>query len=155
MKMLLKWLIAVLVAITATAGPLLAQAHSTAAEAQQMASEALAYVKQVGLQQAFEDFTAPGGKWHNKELYVFCYNFDGTCVCQGGNKGLVGKNLLDFKYPDGEMRNKQMIEVAKTKGSGWVEYQWTHPETKKVATKATWVVKIPNYDGFLAVGYYK
>jgi hypothetical protein len=131
-----------------------AQEHSTPAEAQKLVSDAIAHIKQVGAPQAFEDFTAPGGKWHRGELYVFCYKFDGDCLCHGGNKSLVGKNLLNLRYPDGELRNKQMAELAKTKGSGWFEYQWTHPETKKVAIKRAWLMKI-NDDSYLGVGFYK
>jgi signal transduction histidine kinase len=48
-----------------------------------------------------------------------------------------------------------MVEIAKTKGSGWEEYPWPHPLTKKIQVKRAYVAKIPGYDGFLAVGIYK
>ena len=48
-----------------------------------------------------------------------------------------------------------MMEVAKTKGSGWVEYDWAHPQTKKVEGKASYALKIPNFDGFVGVGVYR
>ena len=146
--------IAILAALPHTAP---AQARGNAAEAKQMVEDALAYVKQVGTDKAFQDFTAavPGGKWHQKDLIVFCCKLDGTCVCNGNNKALLGKNLLEFKYPDGHMRIKEMVDIVNSKGSGAIEYSWPDPYTRKIGTKQAFVVKIPGYDGFLAVGIYK
>jgi cytochrome c len=50
---------------------------------------------------------------------------------------------------------KEMIEVAKTKGSGWVNYSWTNPVTKKVQPKTAWVQRIEGSDWFIGCGVYK
>ena len=34
------------------------------------------------------------------------------------------------------------VQMAKTKGSGWVDYKWTNPTTKKVEAKSTYVKKV-------------
>jgi signal transduction histidine kinase len=143
--------------LIALAGTALAQARGNADEAKQMVQDALAYVKQAGTDKAFEDFTTatPGSRWHKKDLIVFCYKFDGTCVCNGNNKALMGKNLLEFKYPDGHTRIKEMVDIVKSKGNGAIEYSWPDPITKKIGIKQAFVSRIPGYDGFLAVGIYK
>ena len=105
--------------------------------------------------EAFEDFTAQGGPWQNKDVYLFCYRFDGTCACQGANKALVGKNLLDMQTADGVFLVKDIIEIARTKGSGSLEYQWAHPQTKKIATKASFVARVPGEDVVIGAGIYK
>jgi signal transduction histidine kinase len=48
-----------------------------------------------------------------------------------------------------------MIDTAKSKGSGWVDYMWTNPQTKKVEPKSTYVVKVPEFEGLIGVGIYK
>jgi signal transduction histidine kinase len=154
MKQLLKSTIATLVTLTVIMGAAYAQ-RGTPAEAKQMVESAVAHIKDVGPAKAFADFNAPTGKWHNKDIYLFCYKFDGACVCNGAAPGLIGKNLIDMKYPDGERHIKKMAEIASTKGSGWDEYPWPHPETKKLETKQAFVAKIPGYDGFVAAGIYK
>ena len=132
-----------------------AQERGSSAEANMMLEQAVAQVAAAGLGQAAVDFSAPGGKWHQKDLYVFAVKFDGTTLAHGGNKGLVGKNLIEVKDPDGKFFIKEMIEMVKAKGSGSVDYTFTDPKTKRMGQKTSYVVRIPNYDGLLGVGVYK
>lgn len=132
-----------------------AQERGTADQAKALVDKGLAHIKAVGVDKAGEDFTAKDGKWQDKDLYVFVQKLDGTMVAHGGNKGLVGKNHFELKDANGKLFVKEMIEVAKSKGSGWVDYMWTSPATKKVEAKSTFIVKIPDFDGYIGVGIYK
>lgn len=132
-----------------------AQERGTADEAKAMADNGLAHIKAVGPDKAFADFSEKEGKWHNKDLYIFAVKFDGTVVAQGANKALIGKNLMDLKDPDGKFFIKEMIELGKAKGNGWVDYSYTDPQTKKFAPKSSYVARVPGYDGILGVGIYK
>ena len=136
-------------------GTALAQVHGTADEAKTMATNAIAYIKAVGTAKAFADFTAQGGKWQDKDLYVFVVRYDGMTMAHGANKLLVGKNLIEMKDAGGNAFIREMIDLAKSKGSGWTDYLWTNPITKKIDHKSTYVIAIPNYDGFVGVGIYK
>lgn len=137
------------------AGLVSAQERGTADQAKALVERGLAHVKAVGVDKAAEDFSAKDGKWHEKDLYVFVQKFDGTTVAHGGNKALVGKNMTDLKDANGQTFIRTMIETAKAKGSGWVDYMWTNPQSKKVEPKSTYVVKIPDFDGLIGVGIYK
>jgi hypothetical protein len=154
MKKLLRQAIALFILLAAITGAAYAQERGTQADAKKMVQEALVHIKEVGLTKAFEDFGAPGGKWHYKDVSVFCYKMDGTCVCNGDHPALVGKNLIDFKYPDGQTHIKKMAEIA-AHGGGWDEYPWPSPQSKKVESKQTFIAKIPGYDGFIGAGIYK
>ncbi|MCC7311863.1 MAG: cache domain-containing protein [Sulfuritalea sp.] len=132
-----------------------AQERGTADQAKALVDKGLAHIKAVGVDKAGEDFTAKDGKWQDKDLYVFVQKLDGTMVAHGGNKGLVGKNHFELKDANGKLFVKEMIEVAKTKGAGWVDYMWTSPVTKKVEAKSTYIVRIPGYEGYIGVGIYK
>ncbi len=130
-------------------------ANGSADEAKALVTQAIAHIQEVGPDKAFTDFGTPGGKWHDKDLYLFAYKLDGTNVAHGANKALVGKNLIEMKTADGQLLIKNMVDLVKAKGSGWIDYQWPHPETKKTEAKSAFVKKIPNYDGLVGCGIYK
>lgn len=132
-----------------------AQEHGNADQARSLVEKGLAHIKTVGMEKAFEDFTAKDGKWQEKDLYVFVVKFDGVTVAHGGNKGLIGKNMLGLQDANGQTFIKSMVDAAKTKETSWVDYMWTNPQTKKVEPKSSYVVRIPNYEGFIGVGIYK
>ncbi len=140
----------ILIAATAFA----AEPRGSSAEAKKMVEQAVEHVKEVGAAKAFDDFSTPGGKWHNKDIYLFCYKMDGTNVCHGANAALIGKNLIDLKTADGQFLIKNLVEIAKTKGSGWIDYKWPHPQTKKTESKRAYVMKLPGYDGLIGAGCY-
>jgi len=147
----------ILFCLLLVAGTALADERGNAAEAKQMVQDAIAFIHQVGPEKAFEDFNTPGSaRWHKKDLYVFCYKMDGTNVAYGalGGARIVGKNLIDLKSADGQPLIRNMIGIVRTSGSGWITYQWAHPETKKTETKRAYLTKIPGYEGLLGVGIY-
>jgi signal transduction histidine kinase len=132
-----------------------AQDHGTKEEAQAMVSAALAHIKKVGNEQAFKDFTSDKAAWNKKDLYVFVQAFGGTVLAHGTNEKLVGKNLLDMKDQNGKAFAREFVAVSTTKGEGWVDYDWSHPVTKKAEGKSSFVKRIPGFEGLIAVGIYR
>lgn len=132
-----------------------AEEHGTAEQAKALVNKGLAHIKAVGVDKAGEDFTSKDGKWQDKDLYIFVQKMDGTMVAHGGNKALVGKNHWELKDANGKLFVREMIDVAKNKGAGWVDYMWTSPVSKKLEAKSSYVVRIPDYDGYIGVGIYK
>lgn len=133
-----------------------AQEYGTREEAQKMVEAAVAHAKSAGTEQAFKDFSDKSNmRWRNKDLYVFVFTMQGDCVAHGGNEKLIGKNLIEMKDPNGKFALKESIEIASTRGAGWHDYDWPHPQTKKVMGKASYVSKLVNFDGFVGVGVYR
>ena len=126
---------------------------ATAEEAQALVEKAVAHVKKVGEEQAFKDFTNKDGGYVEGELYVFCYSPDVTLVAIGGNPSMVGKNLRNLKDPDGKEASYELVQMGLEHGSGWVDYKWPNPVTKKIQTKSAYVVKVN--DKVCGTGYYK
>jgi len=136
-------------------GHALAQDNGTRDEAKVMVDAAVEHVKKVGPEQAFKDFTDKSNKtWQKKDLYVFAYNLDGVNVAHGANEKLIGKNLIDLKDPNGKPLIQELRATAQ-KGGGWVEYDWPHPQSKKIESKVSYVRKLANFDGFVGVGVYR
>ena len=66
---------------------------------------------------------------------------------------MVGKDLLDMRDIDGKYLIKSLIEVANTKGKGWVDYKWPNPVTNAIEAKSSYVKKYE--DMLIGCGIYK
>jgi cytochrome c len=126
---------------------------ATAEQAQAMSEKAAAYIKQVGEEKAFADFSRPDGGFVNGELYVFCYDHDGVNKAHGANPAFVGKNLLHIKDPDGKELNIMIRDMGFGPGKGWVDFKWPNPESKKIENKSAYVIR--TNEVVCGVGYYK
>lgn len=136
-------------------GSALAQEQGTKQEAAAMVEAAVAHVKKVGADKAFDDFNKDKAHWTKKDLYVFALDFEGHQTANGANEKLVGKSILGLKDPNGKEHVKEMISVASTKGEGWVDYDWPNPVTKKVQAKSAFVKRIPDANALVGVGIYR
>lgn len=126
----------------------------TAEETKAFVERAVAHIEAVGQKKAFEDFTRPDGGFIDGELYMFCFTPDGTTQAHGGNPTLLGKNLMGVKDPDGFASTAALIKTGMEQGSGWVEFKWPNPLTKKIERKEAYVVRVAN-NIVCGSGYYK
>jgi cytochrome c len=118
-----------------------------------MMDGAVSHYESVGQDQAFQDFAKKGGDFNKGEFYVFVTEINnGKLVFHGANEKLVGKNLSKLKDTDGKHFVTEMRTVATGPGVGWVDYKWTHPETKKIAQKHTYVKR--SGDVYFGIGYF-
>jgi cytochrome c len=90
----------------------------------QLVKTAAAYFDQNGRDSTFALISNPNGPFVKGDIYMFAYDFNGLVEAHGQNAALVGQNLIDLQDSRGKALIKELIEVAKTKGRGWVEYYW-------------------------------
>jgi cytochrome c len=154
MKAFLKGILVALMALTLSQGAQ-AEERATAAQATALVKKAVAYIKANGKDKAFAEFSNPKGQFVDRSLYIFVYDLKGTSMAIGnGNAGkMVGKNLLDMRDAEGTYLIQGLIEVAKTKGSGWFDYKWPNPVSKAIEGKSSYVEKID--DLVVGCGIYK
>ncbi len=125
----------------------------TAKEAQDLVAKAVAYYKAEGQERAFASINDPKGQFTKKDLYVFVFDFNVVCLAHGANKALVGKNFSELKDSTGKPFAKEIVDGAKSKGKGWVDYNWTNPTTKKIEAKSSYYQK--DGDLVFTCGIYK
>jgi signal transduction histidine kinase len=128
---------------------------ASADEAKAMVDKAVAYWKANGKDKTVAEINNPEGQFVKGDVYVFANSIDGMILANGGNTKLVGQNHIALKDPNGKLFNKECAEVASTKGSGWVDYSWINPTTKKVQPKTVWVQKIEGVDVYIGSGIWK
>ena len=120
-------------------------AADSTGKAKTMVEKAAAYIKANGKDKAMTEFNNPKGGFIDGHLYIFAVDFDGITLANGGTPALVGKDMKGLKDSEGKLFIAEMIELAKTKGSGWVNYNWLNKVTKKIEPKTSFVQKIDNY----------
>lgn len=151
MKMIVHSLVAGL--LVSVCGLALAQSASKE-DAVALAKKAVAHIKKNGIDAACKDFAEPQGGFMQGELYVFVQDMQYKVVCHASNKRMNGKDLGELKDADGKYFVKAMTEIAKGKGSGWVDYQWINPVSKAIEPKSSYIEKVD--DGLLlGVGIYR
>jgi len=135
------------------AGAAHAADQGTAAEAEAMVKKAVAYIKANGPEKAYEEFTN-GKSFKDRDLYIIVYDLNGKNLAQGANPKLVGKDLIGLKDPDGKPLIQMFVDLAKTKGKGWVEgYKFLNPTTQKIEGKAMYLERVG--DTLVGCGIYK
>ena len=67
---------------------------------------------------------------------------------------LEGKNLSDVKDPTGKALFVDAAQVAKTNGSGFVEYEWNKPGFDKPVPKISFVKLVPQWGWVIGAGIY-
>ena len=128
-------------------------AISPADQAKAMVEEAVAFFNANGKQKTLTEISTPKGKWVKGELYVFAYDLNGVVVAHPINPKLIGKNLIDVPDAAGKTFRKDIAEVARTKGTGWVDYKYKNPSTNKIEDKSTFLMKAG--DVIICCGTYK
>jgi cytochrome c len=141
-------------AIAQTAAPAAAAAvsYGTVQEAEAMVKKAVVFYKKNGKDKALAEFQKNPGPFVDRDLYVTVYDLEGNSLSHINPK-MVGKNMMDLRDPNGKYHIKERIETARKENSGWQDFSFFNPQTKKVEPKKMYWEK---HDGLVfAAGAYK
>lgn len=152
-KNMKKTLLLIFIGLFIFAGATFVYASGTRAEAKALAEKAAKFLKANGKEKTLAEISKHGGQFDKGEMYVFAYDMKGTVLAHPKNRGLIGKNMYNLPDEDGKFFRKDIVELAKAKGSGWVDYKYLNPETKKVEKKTTYVLRAD--DMILCCGVYR
>lgn len=146
------WIAAILFMVVAPTA--LAQDCHTATpmEAKAMAERATAYLDEVGPETAFRKFMERGGPYIKGDLYVFVIDLNGVLWVNGAFPRSIGTDASMAEDSQGRRYIQEMIQTAKAKDEGLVEYEWFNPCTGKMAQKLTYFYR--NGGFIVGVGAY-
>lgn len=121
------------------AGTVHAQGYGigTPLEAKKMVELAEAYIKANGEAKALQEFNKPNGKFQWRDLYVFAYDLKGVMMAHPNAK-LIGRNLYSEPDSKGKLFRKEIVDLALSRGSGWVDYTYYNPMTRQEEAKITY-----------------
>jgi signal transduction histidine kinase len=127
----------------------LCSAEDKAQMARSTVEKAVKMAQEEGLKKTLKAINDLEGPFVKGDLYVFAMSLDNMRLAAGSpfNKKKLGTTAnADF--------NKKMANVAKTEGSGWVEYSWPKPGGDKPTPKRTFIMRVPGEDAYFGCGYY-
>lgn len=126
--------------------------QGSAEEAQALVAKAMAHRRHTSKDSFLRELTDPARGFHDRDMYVFVLDSNGTYQAFAGNAAKVGTRVQDIPGIDGQGLLDSIVEQA-SREPGWVEYDITNPSTGKVQTKMSYVQEV---DGLYAgCGVYK
>ncbi|MBI3286317.1 MAG: cache domain-containing protein [Burkholderiales bacterium] len=130
-----------------------ASAADNRADAVAMVDKGLAYLQKNGKDALIKEINNKNPDFIKGDIYLYVRAMDGAVLAHPVNSKLIGKNMLELPDADGKYFRKDIIEMAKTKGKGWVDYRYNNPVSKQIEDKTTYIVR--SGDVILEAGIYK
>jgi cytochrome c len=122
-------------------------------KAAEWVQRAKAFYNSTGKSIALAEFNNPRGQFVQKQQYIFVLDLDGNMLAHGMNHFFAGNNFTGVKDSNGKEFIREIVETAKTKGTGWTDYIWFDPISKKELPKSLYFEKID--DLIICCGTYR
>jgi cytochrome c len=154
MKRMFSYLAAVAVALFAlnAQAQTAASQYASTAEAEAMVKKAIAFYKKNGKEKAIAEFQKNPGPFVDRDLYVTVYTLNADALSHINPK-MVGKNMMELRDADGKYHIKERMEAASKGNSGWQDFKFYNPQSKKIEPKRMYWEKNDNL--VFAAGAYK
>jgi hypothetical protein len=128
-------------------------AKVTPSEAKRRVKRAIKFIQEVGAKAAFSEFNSSKGRFSDMDSYITVYDVNGTLMAYPIAKQSIGTNVLDTKDSQGKLFVKELIELVKAKGKGWIEYMYHNPASGQTEPKVSYSERIG--DLIVSSGAYK
>jgi methyl-accepting chemotaxis protein len=105
---------------------------------------------------AFDEFRKKGSEWFDGETYLFSYDSKGNVLLNPAFPKREGMNLSGQTDANGKKFHDLMLETARTKGAGWVDYMFPKPGQTTPSHKWSYVkrVAIDGVPGLIGAGFF-
>jgi signal transduction histidine kinase len=122
-------------------------------EAVALAKKAAAYLQANGREKTLAEINNPKGQFVNPNLHVFIGDMRGLCLAHTTQPELAGKDMMEYKDPEGYCVTKERLKSLQKNSSAWQTYKYVDPATKKTKTKSTYLERVG--DLYVGVGIYQ
>jgi cytochrome c len=114
---------------------------------------AVAYAQENGKDMALKEFSNKTGQFVRGELFIYAYDFNGTCLASPFKPEWIGENKLNETDPNGVMFIKSLLNVARD-GKGFTYFVFPNPaHDNKDEMKFGYVMKVDD-NWWLGSGLY-
>jgi cytochrome c len=126
--------------------------YASPAEAQALVKKAIEFYRKNGRDKSLAEFMKNPGPFIDRDLYMTVYTLQGDALAHINPK-MVGKNMLDLRDGNGKYHIRERMEAAAKGQSGWQDFTFFNPVSKKIEPKAMYWEKYDNL--VFACGAYK
>ncbi|MFO7751597.1 MAG: cache domain-containing protein [Desulfobacteraceae bacterium] len=117
--------------------------------------EAAAMINSKGVEKASGVIGDPDGPFVWKDSYVFLMDLKGKMIAHPFKPELTKKDhCLLITDPTDKALFVHFVNLARSKGEGWVEYMWPKPLKNTPRKKMTYIYRVPEHDLFVGAGVY-
>ena len=152
MKRFFSYLAATFLALASLTAHAADPTRGTEPEAEAMVKKAVAFYKKNGKDKSLAEFNNNPGPFVDRDLYVTVYTLNADALAHINPK-MVGKNMMELRDGDGKYHIKERMEAAKKGNSGWQDFTFFNPVSKKIEPKRMYWEK--HDDLVFACGAYK
>lgn len=132
------------------------ESHITSSNKTELVSfveSALAYAQENGKDKALDEFSNKTGSFVRGDLYIYAYDFNGTCLAHPFKPDWIGKNKLDVTDSNGVPSLRNTLNVAK-EGKGFTYFIFPNPaHGNRDEFKIAYAMKVDD-NWFLGSGIY-
>lgn len=128
---------------------------ATKEECEAKCKEAAQVVLDKGVDAAIVMINDKNGPFVWKDTYVWLNDLDGNMLAHPIKPDMIGKNWMELKDKEGKPFFKELIDIAKSTGSGWVSYKWPKPGEEALSEKITYCYRVPGTNLMTSAGTYK
>jgi methyl-accepting chemotaxis protein len=149
------FLLAVLLAIPQFASPKSPPPSEKAQLTEALVNKAAALIDREG-KAAFPELRVKGSEWFHDDTYLFVYDLQSNVLLNPAFPAREGTKVSGQMDANGKLFHDEIIRVAETQGSGWVDYMFPRPGQSQPSQKWAYVkaVKIDGVPGLVASGFY-
>jgi len=158
-------IVLVMMASVAFAASVMAQS-AVRDECAALCKDAAKFINEKGLDAGMAEIGNKAGKFTTNNTYVFLMDLDGNRLSHPfpGPTSPQFMKIFNLKDTTGKLFVQEFIEVAKTKGEGWVEYMYPTPEElkkpiprgeMKSSKKISFVYRVPGKDLMVIAGFFE
>jgi cytochrome c len=127
--------------------------RSSSEQALAFLKSAIAEMSTLGPAAAFREFNDPSGRFIHDDLYVFVVGMeDMRFYTLGSAPSLVGTDVSNLRDSSGKPIIREMVDLAKQRGSATYDYLWRNPANNKIENKHSFIQHVDGY--LVGVGYY-
>ena len=124
--------------LTAAVGTFKLDRREARDRAVQFVQKGIAHIGAVGEEAAFADFETRGGPFIQGDYYLWVCDVNGIVRCNGSNPKSRNQNHADLQDANGKRFIREVLQLAREQGKGWVDYVWRNPVTRQLEPKSTY-----------------
>jgi methyl-accepting chemotaxis protein len=110
-----------------------------------LVKKAAAHLAKVGPRQAFADFHDSTAGFMFDDYYVFVLDMNCVLHANGAEPETCGANHSGNIDADGKRFSLELVEVARTRGRGWVDYRRANRRTGQIEGKSSYVERVGDF----------
>ena len=114
-----------------------------------LTKRAAMFIKEQGREKGLAEIMNAEGVLKKGGTVVTATDFAGVCLADPAHPELVGQNRYDLNDPDNKYYIREAIRIAKTRGSGWLEWSFVDPRTEKTIRLNAWIQRVEGMDMFV------